>query len=200
METEIRFLCEDFEIEGLLSRDDSDKGVVISHPHPLYGGDMHNNVVSAIQRAFRNKGYTTLRFNFRGVGDSGGRYAKGIGEQKDVQSALSFLEEMGIENIHLAGYSFGAWVNALAMQEIAHLAGMVMVSPPVAAIDFQPITRIPALKLVITGSRDEFAPGDVIEELLPSWNPDVHFEVVNGADHFYIRHTDRLEEILSSYI
>ena len=200
METEIRFLCEDFEIEGLLSRDDSDKGVVISHPHPLYGGDMHNNVVSAIQRAFRNNGYTTLRFNFRGVGDSDGRYAKGIGEQKDVRSALSFLEEMGIENIHLAGYSFGAWVNALATQEIAHLAGMVMVSPPVAAIDFQPIIRLPALKLVITGSRDEFAPGDVIEALLPSWNPDVHFEVVNGADHFYIRHTDRLEEILSSYI
>ena len=128
METGISFSCEDFKIEGLLSRDDSDKGVVISHPHPLYGGDMHNNVVSAIQRAFQNKGYTTLRFNFRGVGRSGGRYAKGIGEQKDVQSALALLEEMGIAKIHLAGYSFGAWVNAQAMEEITNLAGMLMVS------------------------------------------------------------------------
>ena len=71
-------------IEGRLAREDPEKGVVITHPHPLYGGDMDNPVVKAIAKAFQQNGYTTLRFNFRGVGGSQGSYADGIGEMDDA--------------------------------------------------------------------------------------------------------------------
>ena len=131
MEKNITLLSENFQIEGCLSRNDTDKGVVITHPHPLYGGDMHNSVVETIMQAYRQKGFTTLRFNFRGVGASQGSYADGIGEQADVRAALSHLTDLGITRLDLAGYSFGAWVNAHIMCREADIETMVMVSPPV---------------------------------------------------------------------
>jgi len=88
-------------IEGRLGREAPDKGVVITHPHPLYGGDMDNPVVKAIAKAFQQKGYTTLRFNFRGVGGSQGSYADGIGEMDDVfwcpQSRFSGIPDEVLE-------------------------------------------------------------------------------------------------------
>ena len=101
-------------LEGLLSRGESDRGLVISHPHPLYGGEMRNHVVGIIQEIFSGKGWTTLRFNFRGVGRSQGEYDEGVGEREDVGAAIRYLKELGIKEIVLAGYSFGAWVNARA--------------------------------------------------------------------------------------
>ena len=117
MAERITFLSEEYEIEGLLNQRDEKKGVVVTHPHPLYGGDMNNMVVESIVHVYYMKGYSTLKFNFRGVGRSQGTYDNGLGEQKDVLSALSFLADMGMERIDLAGYSFGAWVNAHAHTE-----------------------------------------------------------------------------------
>ena len=109
MEEKISFLSDGYEIEGLLEKSSLQKGVVITHPHPLYGGDMHNNVVVAMARVYRQKGYTTLRFNFRGVGNSQGSYGDGVGEQEDVRAAISYLAGLSTLKIDLAGYSFGAW-------------------------------------------------------------------------------------------
>ncbi|MHC4459043.1 MAG: alpha/beta hydrolase, partial [Planctomycetota bacterium] len=75
---------------------------------------------------------------------------------------------------------------------------MVMVSPPVGFIDFEPITSLPCLRLVITGSRDEMAPFDIIKKMLPTWNPQARLEVINGADHFYSGYTRDLERMLST--
>ena len=83
MEDKIRFLSNGHEIEGRLEKNSLLKGVVITHPHPLYGGDMHNNVVNAVARVYRQNGYSSLRFNFRGVGSSQGSHGNGIGEQAD---------------------------------------------------------------------------------------------------------------------
>jgi len=82
------FISDRFEIEGRLTEGDQQKAVVITHPHPLYGGDMHNNVVDTVSYAYQKNGYTTLRFNFRGVGGSQGSYSDGIGEQEDVRAAV----------------------------------------------------------------------------------------------------------------
>ena len=139
MEEKTVFLSQDLKIEGLLGKNSQINGAVISHPHPLYGGNMHNNVVEAIARVYQKKGYTTLRFNFRGVGKSQGAYADGVGEQDDVRAAVSFLKDSGLTNIDLAGYSFGTWVNALAIRNAQILETMVMVSPPVAFMDFTSI-------------------------------------------------------------
>ncbi|MBT8350657.1 MAG: alpha/beta hydrolase, partial [Deltaproteobacteria bacterium] len=89
MEERITFLSENYQLEGLLDKSSTDSGVVITHPHPLYGGDMNNFIVDLIASAYKKKDFTTLRFNFRGTGKSQGSYADGTGEQEDVCSAVS---------------------------------------------------------------------------------------------------------------
>jgi len=200
MEESISFLSENYQLEGLLKKSNIEKGVVITHPHPLYGGDMNNFIVDLIARAYQKKGFTTLRFNFRGTGKSQGSYDDGTGEQEDVHAALSTLRQTGIKNIDLAGYSFGAWVNALAISKSNFIGNMVMVSPPVGFVDFSPVNSIPCLKLVVTGSIDDIAPADRIKTMYPEWNPKAQLEIINGADHFYSGCLDELESVLSSHI
>jgi hypothetical protein len=198
MVKKVRFFSENYEIEGILNKKDEKKGVVVTHPHPLYGGDMYNLVVETIVHVYNIKGYSTLKFNFRGVGRSQGKYDNGDGEQKDVLAALSFLGDTGMEQIDLAGYSFGAWVNAHAVQEDVSVKNMVMVSPPVGFMDFQSIGPMDCLKLVVIGSRDDIAPWDAVKKMRSVWNPNARFEVIDGADHFYGGFLDQLEAILFS--
>ncbi len=201
MVKKITFISEDYEIEGLFNKRDENKGVVVTHPHPLYGGDMYNIVVETIVHVYNIKGYSTLKFNFRGVGKSRGQYDNGVGEQKDVLAALSFLADMGMERIDLAGYSFGAWVNAhAAIQGDSVLENMAMVSPPVGFMDFHAISAMNVLRFVITGSRDDIAPADAVKKMLPTWNRDARFEIVDGADHFYGGYLGQLESVLFSCI
>ena len=145
-------------------------------------------------------GYTTLRFNFRGVGNSQGSYGDGVGEQEDVRAAISYLTDLSINQIDLAGYSFGAWVNALAASNNLNIKNMVMVSPPVAFIDFGSVSNLSRLKLIITGTRDDIAPVEMINQAYPGWNAAAQFEVINGADHFYAGYLDKLEAVLTAYL
>jgi alpha/beta superfamily hydrolase len=200
MEEKIRFLSGKYEIEGGLEKSSLQKGAVITHPHPLYGGDMHNNVVAAITRVYQQSGYTTLRFNFRGVGNSQGKHDNGIGEQEDVRAAISYLSNLGIGQIDLTGYSFGAWVNALSNLSDSQPAHMIMVSPPVAFIDFASISDLGNLRLVVTGSRDDIAPPVMIGQSYTAWNAGARFEVINGADHFYMGYLDKLAAVLTDYL
>ena len=199
LEEKISFKSDGFQLQGLLHHAGK-KGVVVTHPHPLYGGSMHNPVVETITETFQHQGYTTLRFNFRGVGDSQGVYDEGAGEKRDVCQALAYLAQMNFEKTCLAGYSFGAWVNAQIPPEEASTEALVMVSPPVAFIDFEPMQKIPNLKLVVTGSRDNIAPAHMIREKLPSWNPASQFEIIPGADHFYSGYADSLASTLITHI
>ncbi|MBW2201496.1 MAG: alpha/beta hydrolase [Deltaproteobacteria bacterium] len=199
MEARVSFQSQAYLLEGILHRGSVEEGIVIAHPHPLYGGDMYNTVVESIAEIYQSKGYTTLRFNFRGVGNSQGRYAKGVGERNDTKAAVDYLKELGIKTPDLGGYSFGAWVNAFAAQQDQTIRSTIMVSPPVAVIDFSSIGSIPSLKLVVSGSRDEFAPGDQIKEMLPGLNASAHLEIIPGADHFYGGHLEALKSIISAY-
>jgi len=198
-EEPVFFMTGTLQIQGLLQTKPGDKGVVITHPHPLYGGSMHNNVVESLVRVYRHAGYSTLRFNFRGVGSSQGKYDHGQGEREDVKAALYYLAEQGKNVVDLAGYSFGVWVNVLTRPERDTVHRMVMVSPPVAFLDFGSAQPIPQLRLVIAGSRDDIAPPELIETMLPNWNPGARLEIIEGADHFYGGHTAKLESILADY-
>ncbi len=198
MVKKIFFRSDDYEIEGVFNQRNQDKGVVVTHPHPLFGGDMYNMVVETIIHAYHKHEYSTLKFNFRGVGKSQGRYDNGVGEQKDLLAALSFLAESGIQHIDLAGYSFGAWVSAHAIGNEASVKNMVMISPPVGFMDFEPSISLDRLRLVITGSRDDIAPAAHIEKLLPLWNPKARLAVIDGADHFYGGYLEQLETALST--
>ena len=197
-ETVISFQSDGLSIDGRLALADAKNGVVITHPHPLYGGDMENPVVQSLKTAYHRKGYSTLRFNFRGVGKSEGRYDEGRGERNDLRTAVNLLREKGIDRIDLAGYSFGAWINAGAAAEPA-IREMIMVSPPVALLEFEKNRPIDALKLVITGSEDEFAPPRLVKPMVRDWNPDAAIHVIAGADHFFFGHLDALEALVLNH-
>ena len=200
MEKKIEFSAGAATLEGLLHKNSDTDGVVITHPHPLYGGNMHNNVVTAIMQAFRKLGWTTLRFNFRGVGNSRGSYGDGVGEQEDAKAAIAYLAAIGVKRIDLAGYSFGAWVNGHLNCAKTGIANMVMVSPPLAFIEFDSVSTIDCLNLIVTGSRDEIAPAEMIGQTYQKWNAAAHFEVIEGADHFYGGYEDKLEKVLLSHM
>ncbi|UCG12419.1 MAG: alpha/beta hydrolase [Deltaproteobacteria bacterium] len=199
-EKETRFSSNNLELEGLLNLLPGEKGVVVTHPHPLYGGDMKNAVVESLIRVFLQEGFTTLRFNFRGVGGSQGEYDQGQGEQTDVRSALKYMTQREKREISLVGYSFGAWVNVLAGTAQEEVQKMLMISPPVAFLDFSSVTSIPQLELVIAGDRDQIAPPNLIETMLPVWNPAARLEVIEGADHFYGGYIGRLESIITAHL
>jgi len=190
----------DLKLEGLLGRGKGDAGVVITHPHPQYGGSMSNNVVESLVKAYGKRDYTTLRFNFRGVGRSEGHYDDGVGEQTDVHSAVAYLKDLGMTSVHLAGYSFGAWVSARAMGELKDVDWMIMVSPPVNFMDFSFLGYTPRIQLIIAGSRDDIAPPDTIQQMLPKWNKDSAFRIIQGADHFYWGQTDQIESIVEDFL
>jgi len=201
MEEKITFESGPCRLEGYWQAGAKGKGVVITHPHPLYGGTMNNPVVETVQSAYRQHGYATLRFNFRGVGGSRGNYDKGMGEQADVRAAIAYVESMNVSAVDLAGYSFGAWVNTgVAADSPTAIKSMMMISPPVGLIEFENVNVLSCLKLVVTGGRDDIAPVNQIRDMLPTWNPDAQFEVIDGCDHFYSGHLDKLKVILTSFL
>jgi alpha/beta superfamily hydrolase len=196
-EKRIFFEADGLKIEGMLADFPGDHGVVISHPHPLYGGSMHNNVVRALVHAYQEEGYSTLRFNFRGVENSEGNFGNGVGEQEDVKAAL---KAMGKKNMDLVGYSFGAWVNALGLEKFEEAQRLIMVSPPVSFIDFSFLEYSPRIKLVICGTGDEIAEYKKVEKMLPNWNEQALFRVIQGADHFYSGYEDELKLIIRDFL
>ncbi len=197
----INFKSRDLLLEGRLHRGSNNRAAIITHPHPLYGGDMDNAVVAAIAKAYAQKGWAVLRFNFRGAGNSQGHYDDGQGEQEDVQAAIGYLNDQGYQQIDLTGYSFGAWVLALwAQQHDCQAHRMLMVSPPVAFIDFKDVGPIPGLYQVMAGSLDEIAPPSLINRLLPHWHPNAELHVIQGADHFFGGHLDTLQQLLMEAI
>jgi uncharacterized protein len=196
----IHFRSDECEIEGLYQDGDKAMGVVVTHPHPLYGGDMFNPVVEAIVAAYQKKGFSTLRFDFRGTGNSTGSHAQGIGEQADVAGAVDFLKSKGVKSVHLSGYSFGTWVNAMAVTGGLTVDAMTMVAPPVAFMDFGNDIRLPQLSLVVAGGRDEFGPPDLVRRSMSHWNPEARLEVIPDADHFFFGYLDDVTRRLAEKI
>ena len=200
MESRVTFHAGALKLEGRITPLSKTCGVIITHPHPLYGGDLSNPVVESIALTYARKGITTIRFNFRGVGESDGVYDNGVGEQEDVLAAIGLLSASGITEIHLAGYSFGAWVNGRICRLPTEVSSLIMVAPPVAFMDYKNSPPQPLLKAVLTGSDDEIAPLDLIRRLLPAWNPTAQLEIIDDADHFFYGRFPQLEEALATHI
>jgi len=197
-EQQIFFKSERFSIEGLYASSAGPKGVVVTHPHPLMGGSMRNNVVDALVSSFYQNGFSTLRFNFRGTGRSGGAYDNGAGEQEDIKGGRVFLEENGKEEIFLAGYSFGAWVIAKLIAGECSLSDVIMISPPIDFLDFDLSGLKGKVGLIICGDSDEFCPAGRLKKI--SEETGCRFEVVKGAGHFYHGREDELIARLDGYL
>jgi uncharacterized protein len=205
MEKRISFLSGAIHIEGLLNKSEGPRGVVIAHPHPLYGGNMNDFVVESIGNAFLGHGYSTLKFNFRGVGKSRGQFDNGIGEQSDLTAAIRYLFDSGIQTIDLAGYSFGTWVISridpdVFGPDVWGIENVVFVSPPVGLMDFDGDLSVKRLTLAVTGSLDGFSPPDLIRKKLNQWRSKASLEIIAGSDHFYGGYHVTLESIISSHL
>jgi alpha/beta superfamily hydrolase len=160
-------------------------GVVICHPHPLYGGDMENPVVVRVQEVCVSLGLATLRFNFRGVGASTGVHGAGIGEQDDAAAALDLLaKSIGSAALAIAGYSFGSRIAALVAGRDARIRGIALVAPPLAMSDFGFLADTGAPTLVVAGTRDQYCPPEELARFAAArpWMKTVEIE---GADHFF---------------
>ena len=186
-------------IEGMLGKRPGENGVVICHPHPLMGGSMHNNVVEAIRDAFYSQNYTTLRFNFRGTGNSTGNYDEGRGEQKDILSAQKFLKNNGAKKIFLAGYSFGAWVGSKVLEQCNQLfVASILVSPPHNLFGFNWKNMKNKIDLLVSGDLDQYCDAEVLREQAEIISSPI--EIISGTDHFYFGKEKELSNILFKYI
>lgn len=175
-------------------------GAVVLHPHPLYGGSMHNNVVETLVRAALEAGWSALRFNFRGVGGSSGRHDEGIGEQKDVLAAASWLSQKAGPKITLLGYSFGSLVGARAAAEVPSLAGGVWVSPPLILGSLPPWPQDGGPLLIIAGTKDEFTSTQDLDTYVWDIGARANFICLEGRDHFWQRGESDLFKHTASFL
>jgi alpha/beta superfamily hydrolase len=193
MEEEVSIPGPALTLEGRWQPGSAPGGAVITHPHPLFGGSMANNVVWTAARALAARRLATLRFNFRGVGRSTGTYGGGLEEADDVTAALNFLKSRAEGPYYLVGYSFGAAVAGRALLQGLGADGAVMVAPPIAFMDMAFLPQVPGLKLIIVGDRDELCPLASLRELLaagptPAGDapaPPAEIRVIQGTDHFF---------------
>lgn len=173
-------------------------GIAVCHPHPLYGGDMNNNVVSVICRAAAENGVAALRFNFRGTGRSEGRHEGGDGERLDVAAAAEYLRglpEIDSERVAVAGYSFGAAVALTA--NLSGLRALAAVSAPATSLPPQPSAALCPL-LLVSGDEDEYSDEDDIAGFARATG--AAFVIVPGADHFWCGNEDRLVETVGEFL
>lgn len=175
---------------------DSPPLVVICHPHPQYGGDMHNNVVTAITRALTMRGIAALRFNFRGTGASGGAYDNGAGEREDVRAALAHaatLPGINRQRIGLAGYSFGAAMAAAnAGPDIAALA-LVALPVSMAAGAEDALRTYNGPLLLVSGDQDHVSPEERLLAFAGALGRSESVTLVPGVDHFWFGHEQELD-------
>ena len=163
--------------------------VVISHPHPLYSGTMNNKVVTTLERAFSNLGFTTVAYNFRGVGQSEGAYDNGVGEQDDLKAVLDWAKETfevdaEKDEIVLAGFSFGSYVTLQAHKRLGAKA-LCTVAPPVGLYDFSNVAEISVPWVLIQGGQDEVVSAAEILDWSQSLKskPDIYWR--EKASHFF---------------
>lgn len=186
-------------IEGLWIDSGGDTGVVICHPHPQMGGSMHNNVVEIIRDVFAATKYSTLRFNFRGVGGSTGRFDEGRGEVQDVLSACDYLNRKGIKKIVLAGYSFGAWVCCRLLKDHPFaFDATILVSPPDKFSPFDWTGLDGRVDLIINGNLDPFCDTDNLRKQAEKIGSK-HL-ILKSVDHFYGGGDTQLAEGVKKFI
>jgi alpha/beta superfamily hydrolase len=181
--------------------DDVARGAaVLCHPHPQYGGNMHERVVFRMARAFHAAGFATLRFNFRGVGLSGGTFDSGEGERDDVRAGLDHLESLqpGVE-MTVAGYSFGAWTGlavGVSDERVKHLVG---VGVPLRLFDFDFLAASRKGLLLIQGDRDRFGTPAEVRELGGGIDGGARIVILPEADHFLAAGLDGLERAIGAH-
>ena len=170
---------------------------VVCHPHPLFGGTLHNKVVFHTMKALNNFGFPVLRFNFRGTGLSEGEHANGIGEVEDVRAALAWLEHEFTLPVVFAGFSFGAAVGLRAAYADDRVRGLIALGLPAIEVEgrvynFEFLRTCTKPKLFVSGSRDQFGPAGKLEALVETFADPKELVRIEAGDHFF---AGRLKEL-----
>lgn len=189
MEEHITFPVGDITLEGLFLAppETPAMGSVICHPHPQYGGEMRNNVVSALTVAYQEAGIATLRFNFRGVGKSGGSHGEGEAELEDVKAAVTeLLHHRAVSTVIVSGYSFGSIVGLRAGAEDERVHQLIGVALPIGFRDPSFLVSANKPTLLISGDNDNFSPIPELQGLVERMSEPKKLVVLPGVDHFFV--------------
>ena len=178
---------------------------LVCHPHPLYGGTLHNKVVFHTMKALNNFGYPVLRFNFRGAGLSQGEHDHGIGEVDDVRTALDWVDQEFHLPMIFAGFSFGAAVGLRVACPDARVVALIGLGLPVDAIDdrvydFEFLRDCMNPKLFVSGDRDQFGPRAKLQRFVEALPEPKKLMIVEGADHFFEGRLRELREAIETWI
>ncbi len=188
------------------NRDANAPIALMLHPHPQHGGTMNNRVVYTLYHIFARRGFSVIRFNFRGVGRSQGSYDRGEGELSDAAAALDWLQSynQNAGACWIAGFSFGAWIGMQLLMRRPEISGFISLSPPANMYDFSFLAPCPSSGLVIQGDRDEVVPepavAKLVEKLTLQRNLDIDYRVIPGANHFYQDHMEQLSRHVGDYL
>lgn len=174
---------------------------VVCHPHPLFGGTMHNKVVYQAAKALHQFGIPVLRFNFRGAGLSAGIHDRGQGEQEDVRAAIDFIarEFPGVP-VLLAGFSFGAWVGLRVGCRDARVAELIGLGIPVDGSDLTYLRECEKPKLFLQGGNDPYGSRVNVQELYETLPPPKRLVFVDGADHFFAGKLGEVQAAINSWL
>jgi alpha/beta superfamily hydrolase len=188
---------------------------VVCHPHPLYGGTLHNKVVFHAMKALNGFGFSVLRFNFRGTGLSEGEHASGIGEVEDTRTALDWLEREFALPVIFAGFSFGAAVGLRAAYADDRVAALIALGLPAVSVatevrnedrtedrvyDFGFLRECTKPKLFVSGSRDQFAPAGKLEALVNTFADPKKLVRIEAGDHFFEGRLRELREAIATWV
>lgn len=191
-ELKVQFPCASLTLEGiwhLCGEDGVYPAVVVCHPHPVYGGDMHNSMVVTVCQELVARGITAFRFNFRGVGGSSGSFGEGIGEQEDIKAAVSLaLSSKFVDRtrIGLCGYSFGAGVALTTVSKLKKIRAVAAISPPTSVPGLERLENFAGPKFFIGGNEDSLFPAQELSRFVESLPEPAEYEIIHGADHFWL--------------
>jgi len=179
---------------------------IILHPHPRYGGNMNNRVVYDLFYAFHKRGFSVLRFNFRGVGRSQGSFDQGVGELSDAAAALDWLQltNDNAQQCWIAGFSFGAWIGMQLLMRRPEIDGFISISPPANMYDFSFLAPCPSSGLLLHGGEDSVVPTEDVDKLAEKLKTQkgitITQECIPGANHFFEGMEDVMVDEVNKYL
>jgi len=194
-------------LETLLNQgtESATHAALVCHPHPLYGGTLHNKVVFHTMKALNSFGYPVLRFNFRGTGLSEGEHDSGFGEVDDVRAALDWLDGEFHLPMIFAGFSFGAAVGLRAACPDSRVKAVIGLGVPVVpaderSYDFDFLRDCNKPKLLLSGARDQFGPKAKLQEVAAALPEPKKLVLIEGADHFFEGRLRELREAVTAWV
>ncbi len=179
---------------------------LVLHPHPQYGGTMNNKVVYALYQVFRRRGFSVMRFNFRGVGRSQGRFDHGQGELSDAAAVLDWMQVHNPDapGCWIAGFSFGAWIGMQVLMRRPEIRGFISIAPPANMFDFTFLAPCPSSGLIIHGSDDELVPEPEVavlaRKLQSQRQIEIDYSIIKGASHFFENEMEELASTVDDYL